>query len=396
MITLSQLLTIDDFEARAREILPQEMFSRMFGAYGAPYWVSNTSNLDAFDAIKLRPRVLTGSTPRDLSTEVLGQKISLPIMLGAADHHTRAHPQGELASARAAGSMGTILGVATGSGYSIEEIAEVATGPLWFQLYFLADREIDKELVQRAERAGYSALLLTVDNQVPHSTPREERYTYFLESENIWKNLSTIERAKSFKRHSFADNWEMSLSWSDVEWLRSITSMPIVIKGVQTAEDAALCVENGVDGVLVSNHGGHGAENTIGTIDMLPEVVDAVNGKIDVFLDGGIRRGRDVLKALAIGAKAVFVGRAMFWGLAIDGEAGVRRALEILRHELDVAMGLCGVTDVKSVPRNLVAMPNDSNGSGVVSELERLAALVEKGHLTKAEFETQKARLLGS
>ena len=389
------LLTISDYETRAREIIPGDVFNRMFGTYGAHDWVSNTNNVAAFDAIKLRPRVLVGVGHRELSTEVMGQQLSFPVMIAPADHHTRAHPQGELASAKAAGALGTIMAIATGSGYSIEEVAEAATGPLWFQLYFLRDRELDKILVQRAQRAGYGALLLTVDTPVPHSTPRQYRYSYFLETERIWKNFEGIDRPNLPKKDDVAASWELSLSWSDLEWLRSVTSMPFIIKGIQTAEDARLCLEHGVDGLVVSNHGGHGVEGTKGTIEMLPEVVDAVGDRVEVFLDGGIRRGADVLKSLALGAKAVFVGRAIFWGLAVGGEAGASRALEILRDELDVAMGMCGVRDVKSVDRSLVVEPDDARrGDDAVGQLERLARLLEQGHLTREEFDTWKAKLL--
>jgi len=171
--------------------------------------------------------------------------------------------------------------------------------------------------------------------------------------------------------------------------------MPLVIKGIQTAEDARLCVEHGVNGLIVSNHGGHALEGTVGTIEMLPEVVNAVGDRVEVDLDGGIRRGRDVLKALALGAKAVFIGRPIFWGLSVDGEAGVRRVLDILRDELNVAMELCGVTDVKKVDRSLVEEPNGRRGDDVVGQLERLARLLEQGYLTRHEFDTHKAKLLG-
>ena len=186
------------------------------------------------------------------------------------------------------------------------------------------------------------------------------------------------------------------MKWSDLEWLRSITPMPLIVKGIQTAEDARLCVENGVDGIIVSNHGGHAVQCTKGTAEMLPEVVDAVGDRVEVFMDGGIRRGTDVLKALALGAKAVFIGRTMLWALSVNGEAGVCHALEIVRDELDSAMGMCGVTDVKNVDRSLVVEPNGGRrGDDVAGQLEQLASLVERGYLTREEFDTQKAKLLG-
>ncbi len=196
-------------------------------------------------------------------------------------------------------------------------------------------------------------------------------------------------------RDNFGDSFESALNWSDLEWLRSLTSMPLVIKGIQTAEDARLCAEHGVESLIVSNHGGHALEGTEGTVGMLPEVMDAVGDRVEVYLDGGVRRGTDVLKAVALGAKAVFIGRPIFWGLSVNGEDGLSHILEILRDELDVAMGLCGVTDVKKVDQSLVAGPgSDSTGAGIIGQLERLARLLEQGYLTRDEFETQKAKLL--
>ena len=396
MTTQIPLLTVPDYEARARETIPTALFDRLFGTYGSPIMTSNTNNLAAVEAIKLRPRVLADVSHRELSTEVLGQKIGFPVMLAPTGTHQRAHPQGELASARAAGASGTIMGLSTASSYSIEEVAEVGTGPLWFQLYFFRDRELTEILVRRAQQAGYSALMLTVDNLGARSREREFRYAYTLDAERILKNFVGIELPNLPNRDNFGDSFESALNWSDLEWLRSLTSMPLVIKGIQTAEDARLCAEYGVDGVIVSNHGGHALEGTMGTIDMLPEVVDAVGDRAEVFLDGGIRRGTDVLKSLALGAKAVFIGRPIFWGLSVNGEAGVGNILDILRDELDVAMGLCGLTDVKKADRSLVIGPDGGGkGDGVVGQLERLARLLEQAYLTRDEFEGLKAKLLG-
>ncbi len=183
MTTQTPLLTVSDYEARARETMPKALFDRLFGTYGAPIMTSNTNNLAAFEAIKLRPRVLANVSHRDLSTEVLGEKISFPVMLAPAGTHQRAHPQGELAAARAAGAAGTIMGLSTASSYSIEEVAAAAAGPLWFQLYFFRNRELTEILVRRAQEAGYNALMLTVDNLGARSRERDHRYAYTLEAE---------------------------------------------------------------------------------------------------------------------------------------------------------------------------------------------------------------------
>jgi 4-hydroxymandelate oxidase len=396
MTTQIPLLTIPDYEARTRQTMPTALFDRLFGTYGGPTMQSNTNNLRAMDAVKLRPRVLANVSHRELSTEVLGKKISLPLMLAPTGTHQRAHPEGELASTRAAGEAGTILSLSTASSYSIEEVAEVATAPLWFQLYFFKDRELTEILVRRAQDAGYSALVLTVDNLGARSTEREQRYAYTLQAERILKNFVGIELPNLPNRDNFGASFESALHWSDLEWLRSLTTMPIVIKGIQTAEDARLCAENGVEGLVVSNHGGHALDGTEGTIDMLPEVVDAVGDRLEVYVDGGIRHGSDVLKALALGAKAAFVGRPIFWGLSVDGQAGLSHILEIFRDELDVAMGLCGLTDVKNATASLVSRQNGrSGGEGVIGSLERLVELLEQGYLDRNEFDSLKGKLLG-
>ena len=394
MVTPNTLLTINDYEARARETMPKALFDRLFGDLGAPDWTSNTANVRAMEAVKLRPRVLVDVSQRDLSTEVLGQRISLPVMLAPTGTHQRAHPAGELASARAAAAADTIMGLSTASSYSIEEVAQAADNPLWFQLYFFQNRELTEILVRRAENAGYTAMMLTVDNLGANSREREHRYAYILESERILKNFQGIELPDLPTRENFAESFESALNWRDLEWLRSLTAMPLVIKGVQTAEDARLCAEHGADALVVSNHGGHAMQGTDGAVNMLPAIADAVGDRLEVYLDGGVRQGADVLKALALGARATFIGRPIFWGLSVAGEDGVRHCLEILRRELSVAMGLCGVTDARQVDPSVARDPIAA-ASATVADLERLARLLEQGYLTREEFEAQKARLLG-
>ena len=396
MTTQNPLLNIADYEARAKDTMPKALFDRLFGDIGATDWTTNTNNVTAFDLLKLRPRILVDVSNRDLSTEVLGTKISLPIMLAPVGTHQRAHPLGELASARAAGSRGTIMGLSTSPSYSIEEVADVASGPLWFQLYFFPNRELTQTLVQRAEKAGYAGLMLTVDNLGANSREREYRYAYILESERVMTNFVGIELPNLPTQENFSESFDHSLNWSDLEWIRSITSMPLIIKGIQTHEDARLCVDYGADALIVSNHGGHALEGSRATIQMLPEIADAVGERLEVYMDGGVRRGTDVLKALALGAKAVFIGRPISWGLSVNGEAGVGNVLDILRDELSVAMGLCGIPDIKHVTRGLIDYPDAViQDGGFVGQLERLAKLHEQGYLSREEFDTQKARLLG-
>ena len=402
------LLNVRDYEARARQTMPTALFDRMFGSYGAPDSITYTHNLAAFEALKLRPRVLVGESHRVLSTKVMGQTISFPVMLSPAGHHQRAHPQGELASARAAGTVGTLMALSIFANYSMEEVAEVATGPMWIQLYPFRDKELTKTMVQRAEHAGFRGLVLTVD-QLGARTSDGPRYhrdqgtreqafvrSHSVPADSIYKNFVDVVQPGLAAREEVLRSVDSDFKWSDLEWLRSITSLPMTIKGIQTAEDAVLCAEHGMDGLVVSNHGGLAMEGARGTLETLPEVVDAVGDRLEVFLDGGIRRGTDVLRALALGAKAVFIGRPMFWGLSVDGEDGGRSVLEILRDELFVTMGLMGVADVNKIDRSLVQVPNGwGRGDDDVEErLERLARLLEQGYLTRDAFDARKGKLL--
>ncbi len=350
-------INVYDFEAKAKQVLPRDIWDYIAGGTGDE--ITLRKNREAFEKISLRPRRLVDVRNRDLSTTVLGHQISFPVIVAPADTQKFAHPDGELATTRAAGAAGTIMAVSTGSAYSIEDIAAVATGPLWFQLYFY-NNEMTQMFVKRAEGAGYSVLCVTVDLPVP--TPKE------CDLRNRYKRPKGIELANFTGEfvgpelvqddpellHSYAPSL---VTWSDINWLRSITEMPIVLKGIVTAEDANLCVKNGIDGIIVSNHGGRALDGERPTIEALPEVVDAVKGRCEVYLDSGIRRGSDIVKALALGARAVFVGRPLFWGLAVDGEEGARKVLEILRHELDLSMAHCGATTIAGIGRSLVEVP---------------------------------------
>ena len=379
---LNQFLTIADYEARARETMPKALFDQIHGSYGAPTWEAYTNNLAAFEAIKLRPRVLVDVSKRDVSTEVLGQKISLPVMVTPMGSHQRFHPEGELASARAAGAAGTIMVLSIASSYTIEEVKKVATGPLWFHLYVFRDRQLTEILARRAEKAGYSAIVATVDSLGAVSTARNERerrYGSTPQSNRIYKSFVGIDRPSVPESNKLNEGFDPSFTWSDLDWLRSITSLPIVLKGIQTAEDAKRCLDYGINGISVSNHGGHDLQAARASVDALPEVVDAVGGQIDVFMDGGVRTGSDVLKAMAIGAKAVLIGRPVIWGISVDGEAGARKVFEILRDELDVAMAFTGVTDLRTVDRSLVELNPLRRAEDLVHRLESLVSLLQNG-----------------
>jgi len=359
------LLTVGDYEARSREVMPRQLFDVLFGRDGADAFEAETRNLEAFRATRLRPRVMTGTTSRKLSTSVLGEEISLPVVLAPAGYHQRAHPDGELASARAAHAESTILTVSTASTFTIEEVAAASAGPLWFQLYMFKSRAVDRELIHRAEQAGYKALMITVDH-LGRSRERELRYDFgrttehrvvhTIDPKRVLANFAGMDMIGTPTADAYREQYDESFQWSDLAWVRGVTSLPIIIKGIQTAEDARLCAEHGVDALVASNHGGHASPDARATLLTLPEIVDAA-GSVEVYLDGAVRRGGDVLKALALGARCVLIGRPIFWGLAIDGETGLRRVLQILRSELESAMSLCGVGDVESVERSLVALP---------------------------------------
>ena len=360
MIYSSELATIEAYGNRCREVLPSPLYDTIFGTYGAANFETNTNNIDGFRKLRLLPRVLIGAAERSLATTVLGQPIAIPLMVGPVGFHQRFHPDGELAVARAAGRHGTVMGVSSYSNYSIEEIAEVATGPLWFQLYFYKDRELNRILIDRAVRAGYKAIIVTVDNVTTRA--RDEREYRFMDGQlhsidpaRVNKNFENLEGLNVPTEPNVHTSVEENLTWADIEWLRTITSLPLVIKGIQTAQDAALCVEHGMDGLVISNHGGHTLNRLRGTVDALPEIVRAVDGRLEVYLDGGIRSGIDVLLAVALGARAVLIGRPVYWGLTLGGEAGVNAVLDIFQKELWTATGLCGVRDITAVDATLVA-----------------------------------------
>ena len=356
---MNGLLNLDDFEAAARECLPGLVYDYI--ASGAEDERTLRRNREAFGAYLLRPRALGGAGDPVLATTVLGTAVSLPVLIAPTAMQRLAHEEGELATARAAGAAGTIMGVSTLATHTIEAVAEAATGPLWFQLYIYRDRGLTASLVRRAEAAGYAALCLTVDTPVLGIRERDVRNAFTLPPGISLANFSDPELADlppeepgSALATYFAEQLDPAIAWPDLDWLRSITSLPIVLKGIMTAEDARLAVEHGAAAVIVSNHGGRQLDSAPGTMEVLEEVVEAASGVCEVLLDGGVRRGTDVVKALALGARAVLIGRPYVWGLAVGGEEGVRRVLDILRAELRLALTLCGCKDASAVGREVV------------------------------------------
>lgn len=345
-------INLADYEVLAREKLTETAWDHYAG--GAEDECTVVDNCQAFRQIKLRPRVLVDVAKRDLATEVLGQPLALPVLLGPTTYQRLAHPDAEIASARAAAAAGTIFVVPTEGHYSVREIAVAAPGLLWFQLYTFGDRESIARLVWGAEQAGCRALVVTLTAFYEPRRERHLRRPLLLPPE---VRLGSLEEAGLVASGSLEEPAMLPLTWPDITWLRSITRMPIVLKGIMTGDDAALAVEHGVDGIVVSNHGGRQVDGTLATIAALPEIVARVGGRIEILLDGGIRRGTDVLKALALGAKAVLIARPYLWGLAANGEEGVRRVLEMLRDEIDCAMAQLGRPDIKSIDSTMVDLP---------------------------------------
>ena len=355
------LVSLYDYEAAASRTLPHDVWD--FIDAGAMDEVTTCRNRSALEALALRPHFLRDIEDRDLSTTVLGTEISLPVMIAPAGGHKMAHPDGELATVGGAAKSRTLMMAATNSNYSMEEIAEATMTPRWFQLYHRG-HEITKILVRRAAESGYQAICLTVDTPAPSPKERDVR-NRFVRSFRL-ANFTGMEAAAGDEE---TPSWLRAgvppLTWKDLDWLRSLSSLPLVLKGVRTANDARLAVEHGVEGILVSNHGGRQMDMTLSTIETLPEIVEAVDGGAEVYLDSGVRRGSDVLKALALGARAVAIGRPLYWGLAVDGAEGVHAVLEILRVELDRALAYCGLTSVRDLKPGLLSIPQGW-GAGTV------------------------------
>jgi 4-hydroxymandelate oxidase len=348
-------INISDFESLAKEKLSQMAYDYYSG--GAHDEITLKENCEAYKRIFLKYRVLIDVSKRDLSTEVIGQKISMPVMIAPTAFHKMAHSEGEVAVAKAAKSQDTIMILSTLSNSDVEDVVKANPEKTWFQLYVYEDREITRDLIKRVEQAGCKAIVLTVDAPFLGIREKDVRNNFYLPEGVSIKNLvpeNFPQKSNSGMIGYFSDFLDSSLNWKDVDWIKSITKLPLIIKGIACKEDATLAVENGSDGIVVSNHGGRQLDTCRATIDVLPEVADSVQGKIEILIDGGIRRGTDVIKAISLGAKAVLIGRPVIWGLAADGENGVKSVLEFFRNEFDLAMALCGCVSVKKITKDLI------------------------------------------
>lgn len=346
---LERILNLNQFESYAREQMKPYAFDYYFG--GAGDEVTMRSNLHAWDRYSLRPRVFVDVSSVDISSSMLGTRVSMPVGFAATALHKLAHPDGELASARAAGEADTLLCLSTLSSYSIEEVARQGTGPRWFQLYVHKEREIAVDLVQRAVASGYSAIVVTADLPVPGYRERELANDLTIPEEARPANFPNTATDEEFNDYMIGLQ-DQSLTWDDLTWIRDAAGdVPLLVKGILTEEDAVLAREHGAAGIIVSNHGGRQLDRSPAAIDVLEEIVQATGGECEVYLDGGVRRGTDVVVALALGAQGAFIGRPLLYALAAAGEEGVRRALELMRAEIANAMTLLGVTRVDEITR---------------------------------------------
>ncbi|XP_028267370.1 2-Hydroxyacid oxidase 1 [Parambassis ranga] len=361
-----QRVCVSDFEEEAKKVLPKAVYD--YYRSGADEQTTLADNVAAFKRWHLVPRVLRDVSTMDLSVSVLGQKLSMPVCVAATAMQRMAHPEGETATARACKAVGTGMMLSSWATSTIEEVMSAMTtsagegGVLWLQLYIYKDRELTLSLVRRAEKAGYKAIFVTVDTPYLGKRLADVRNHFKMPSHLSLSNFSTASLAFSEGDYGndsglavyVAKAIDPTICWDDITWLKKHTHLPVIVKGILNGEDAVKALNYGVNGILVSNHGARQLDGVPATLDVLEEVVKAVQGGCDVYLDGGVRQGTDVLKALALGAKAVFIGRPVLWGLACQGEQGVIELLELLKEELRLAMALSGCRSVSEVSRSLV------------------------------------------
>jgi len=336
---LETLLSLFDFESEAHKRIPHGAWERISG--GAADEITLRWNREAYDHIRLKPRILVDVSKLDTRVKLFGEELPFPILLAPTGGQRFIHPEGEMAAARGAAAANCIYVISSSASMKVEDIARSTTGPVWFQLYVQKDRAFTRDLVQRAEGSGCRALCVTVDSPTFGARDREDRA----------KNELPERELPNLKGKDYLDP---SLTWKDIDWLRSFARRPVLLKGVLNPDDAATAVTAGVSGIIVSNHGARNLDTVPANIDALPLVVEKVAGRVPVLVDGGIRRGTDIIKAFALGASAVQIGRPYLWGLGISGAQGVTRVVEILRKEFELAMMLTGRPTIGSIDRSVL------------------------------------------
>ncbi|MEY2500930.1 MAG: 4-hydroxymandelate oxidase [Verrucomicrobiota bacterium] len=355
---LQQLLNVADYARAAVAKLPKDVLGYYEG--GALDEITLRENTAGWEKLKLYYRVLADVGPRQLGTTVLGQSISMPICVAPTAFHKLACDEGEVATARAAKKVGTLFILSSLSNTAMEKVFPEAASPRWFQLYVYKDREITRALVQRAQAAGAEAIVLTVDAPGLGTRERDMRNRFRLPEGLRVENLAPLGKGTmpivegSGLAAYVRENFKADLGFDDLDWLCGTTRLPVVVKGVCRGDDARRAAEHGAKAVVVSNHGGRQLDTAPATCEVLPLVAEAVGDRCEVYVDGGVRRGSDVLKAIALGARAALVGRPILWGLTVNGEGGATDVLEILRRELDEAMLLCGCTTLEDIDGSLL------------------------------------------
>jgi 4-hydroxymandelate oxidase len=359
-ISCQHFVELDDFERAAEKVLSP--MAHGYYAGGAAEEITLRRNMEAFRQLRLLPRMLIDVSQVRLGVTVLGMPLSMPLLIAPTAFHRLAHHDGEMATARAAKASGIGMVASTIATCTLEEIASCGPEPRWFQVYVYRDRGLSAELVARAEAAGYRALVLTVDAPRFGRRYADMRRRFTLPDGLTLANFANAGLADmgascggSALNAYVAKLFDASLTWKDLEWLRGITQLPILVKGILRPDDALLSLDHGASGVIVSNHGGRQLDTVPASIDALPAIAEALQGRGELLLDGGVRRGTDILKAIALGAKAVLVGRPILWGLAAGGEAGVSKVLSLLREEFELALMLAGCPEASAVDPSVVA-----------------------------------------
>ena len=371
--------SISTMRELARAELPRPVFD--FADGGAEDEQTLRQNEAAFDAYRLLPRPLNGAVERDLSIELFGNRLRFPVIVGPTGLSGLFWPDGERETAKAASAAGTAFCLSHGSTCTMEELATTEASPRWMQVFIYKDRSFTEEFCTRADAAGFDALVLTIDNQIPGKRERDLRNGFTIPPDFgareyasmimkyrwLWRMRTALGNMTfgnyvrpgetsdiSTLAARMGDLLDPGMSWADVEWLRKIWKKPLLIKGILHPDDAAKAIDLGVDGIIVSNHGGRQLDGAIASADALPGVLDQVDGRVPVLMDGGVRRGSDVVKALALGVTACLIGRPQLWGVAVAGQAGVERVLDIYYREIDMAMGLCGASKISDLTKELI------------------------------------------
>ncbi len=344
----SEPVSLSDFEVMARQRIPHMAYE--FVAGGAADEHTIRWNREALDKIRLRPRILIDVSKVDTRVSLFGQEMPFPILLAPTAYHRAIHPEGEVATAKGAGAVAATYVVSSATTTPLEEIARVATHPLWFQMYVQSDRGFTRDLVHLAEAAGCRALCITVDTPVLGARNRQQRVKFELPPGVKTPYLFDVNTG----RGAIMRPQREIVTWKDIDWLRSFARVPVLLKGILNPDDADQAVRAGASGIIVSNHGGRNLDTVPATADVLPQVADKVAGRVPILMDGGIRRGTDVLKALALGAKAVLIGRPYCYGLGVAGAEGVSRVVSILRTEFEMAMALTGRSSITSIDRSVL------------------------------------------